>query len=473
MNGSTGRGGWCGNEGPRAGLPGEGIGERTVAAGKRRFYIRRMTPSSRFDRRFLLRLAGLLPVLAGAVVMVGCRPADPDLVKIVSSLPRTGSAKHQSDTLVRGIRMAIDEAGGKVGRFRIEYLDLDDSTAAAGQWTSEAEAANARRALQDPDVCAYIGTFNSGAAKVSMPILNLGDLLMVSPANTAVGLTKPGLGVPGEPEVYRPTGRRNYARVVPADDLQGPMAADWALRRGVKKVYILDDNEVYGKGIADLFDERCRELGIEVLGHDSIDAKAQEFKSLMASIKATKPDLVYFGGTTQSKGGQLAKDMTAAGVGADLMVPDGCLEQVFIDSAGAANLEGRCFVTFGGLPPEKLTGKGGVFVERYREKYGELPEAYAVYGYEAARVAIEAIATAGSKDRRAICDAALAIRDFDGALGHWGFDENGDTTLRTLTVNVVKGGRFEFEEILDEADLVAPPPDEPSPRADPPGGGSP
>ena len=473
MNGSTGPGEWYGNEGLRAGLPGERIRGRAVAAGKRRFYIRRMTPSSRAARRFLLRLAGLLPVLAGALVMVGCRPVDPDLVKIVSSLPRTGSAKHQSDTLVRGIRMAIDEAGGKVGRFRIEYLDLDDSTAAAGQWTSEAEAANARRALQDPDVCAYIGTFNSGAAKVSMPILNLGDLLMVSPANTAVGLTKPGLGVPGEPEVYRPTGRRNYTRVVPADDLQGPMAADWAQRRGVKKVYILDDNEVYGKGIADLFDERCRELGIEVLGHDSIDAKAQEFKSLMASIKSTKPDLVYFGGTTQSKGGQLAKDMAAAGVGADLMVPDGCMEQVFIDSAGAANLEGRCFVTFGGLPPEKLTGKGGEFVDRYREKYGELPEAYAVYGYEAARVAIEAIATAGSKDRRAICDAALAIRDFDGALGHWGFDENGDTTLRTLTVNVVKGGRFEFEEILDEADLVTPPPDEPSPRADPPGGGSP
>ncbi len=413
-----------------------------------------MNLPSWYHRRPLLRSVGSLLAIVVAF-LPGCRPADPDLVKIVSSLPRTGSAKHQSDTLVRGIRMAIDEAGGKVGRFRVEYLDLDDSTAAAGQWTSEAEAANARRALQDPDVCAYIGTFNSGAAKVSMPILNLGDLLMVSPANTAVGLTKPGLGVPGEPEVYRPTGRRNYTRVVPADDLQGPMAADWAVRRGVKKVYILDDNEVYGKGIADLFDERCRELGVEVLGHDSIDAKAQEFKSLMATVKASRPDLVYFGGTTQSKGGQLAKDMTAAGIGAMLMVPDGCMEQVFIDSAGAANLEGRCFVTFGGLPPAKLTGKGGEFVERYKARYnGELPEAYAVYGYEAACVALRAIAAADSKDRRAITEAALAIKDFDGALGHWGFDENGDTTMRTLTVNVVKNGRFEFEEVLDEADLV-------------------
>jgi branched-chain amino acid transport system substrate-binding protein len=430
-----------------------------VAAGKQRFYIQHMAPSPR-------RIHRLLPLLV-AVVSVGCRPADPDLVRIVSSLPRTGSAKHQSDTLVRGIRMAIEEVGGRVGRFRVEYLDLDDSTAAAGQWTSEAEAANARRALQDPDVCAYIGTFNSGAAKVSMPILNLGDLLMVSPANTAVGLTKPGLGMPGEPDVYRPTGRRNYARVVPADDLQGPMAADWAVKRGVKRVYILDDNEVYGKGIADLFDERCRELGVEVLGHDSIDAKAQEFKALMATVKAAKPDLVYFGGTTQSKGGQLAKDMAAAGILADFMVPDGCLEQVFIDSAGATNLEGRCFVTFGGLPPERLEGKGGEFVVRYKKRYGEEPEAYAVYGYEAACVALHAIATAGSKDRRAITDAALAIRDFNGALGHWGFDANGDTTLRTLTVNGVKDGRFVFEEVLDEADILpGPAPSSPAPAAD-------
>ena len=397
------------------------------------------------------------PLVACLLLVVACRPADPTLVKIVSSLPRTGSAKQQSDTIVGGIRMAIEEAGYKAGPFRVEYLDLDDSTAAAGQWTSEAEAANARRALQDPDVVAYIGTFNSGAAKVSMPILNLGDLLMVSPANTAVGLTKPGLGAPGEPGVYRPTGRLNYTRVVPADDLQGPLSADWAKRRGVQRVYILDDNEVYGKGIADLFDERCRELDIEVLGHDSIDAKAQEFKSLMASVKAAKPDLVYFGGTTQTKGGQLAKDMASAGIQAMLMVPDGCREQVFIDSAGAANLEGRCFVTFGGLPPEKLTGKGKEFVDRFRDRYGELPEAYAVYGYEAARVALRAIADAGSKDRRAISDAALALRDFDGALGRWGFDANGDTTLGTLTVSCVRDGRFDFEEILDAASIDDPP----------------
>jgi branched-chain amino acid transport system substrate-binding protein len=149
--------------------------------------------------------------------------------------------------------------------------------------------------------------------------------------------------------------------------------------------------------------------------------------------------------------------MASAGINALFMVPDGCREQVFIDSAGAVNLEGRCFVTFGGLPPEKLTGKGQTFVDRYRQKFGELPEAYAVYGYEATCVALQAIREVGAKDRRAITDRALAIRGFDGALGRWGFDANGDTTMRTLTVSVVKGGKFEFEEILDAAEEAATP----------------
>ncbi len=101
---------------------------------------------------------------------------------------------------------------------------------------------------------------------------------------------------------------------------------------GVKRVYVLDDNEVYGKGIATLFIEACQDLGIEVLGHESIDVKAQEFKPLMATIKGEKPDLIYFGGTTQSKGGQIAKDMVAAGLDCKLMVPDACYEEAFIQS---------------------------------------------------------------------------------------------------------------------------------------------
>ncbi len=404
-----------------------------------------------------------------AFVVVGCKPpaggpavksgngstttsGKPNTIKIVSSLPRTGSAKQQTDTIVNGIKMAIDEVGAKVGDFTIEYLDLDDATASAGQWTAEAETANADQAVKDNDVMVYIGTYNSGAAKISMPILNRSQLLMVSPANTWPGLTKPGSGDPSEPDVYRPTGKITYVRVVPADDLQGSLAAEWANDMKLKKVYILDDNEVYGRGIANLFEERAGEIGLTVLGHESIDAKSQEFKSLMISIKAKNPDLIYFGGTTQSKGGQIAKDMVAAGLTAKLMVPDGCMEEAFITSAGAENLNDRCFVTFGGLPPEKLTGAGQVFVEKYEAKYKSKPEAYAIYGYEAAKVALEAIKRAGKKDRAAITQAALGIKDFDGALGKWSVDANGDTTMKVLSGNTVKDGKFEFVRLLGQSE---------------------
>ncbi len=396
----------------------------------------------------------LLVVFLAAMTLLGwSSPAggDPTRIKIVSSLPRTGSAKAQTDTIVNGIKIALEEAGYRAGGFEIDYADWDDATAGAGQWTAEAETANANRAVRDPDVMVYLGTYNSGAAKISMPILNKAGLLMLSPINTWPGLTKPALGDPGEPYIYRPTGKVNYARLVPTDDLQGPLGAKWAKQLGTRRVYVLDDNEVYGKGIANLFVEECQNLGIEVLGRESIDVKAQEFKSLMATIKGMRPDLVYFGGTTQTKGGQIAKDMIAAGLDCKLMVPDACYEEAFIESAGADNVNDRCYVTFGGLPPDQLAGRGKQFVENYRERYGGDPEAYAVYAYEATLVALEAIRRAGVKNRQAILDACLAIENFDqGVLGTWSFDENGDTTLRTVSALIIRDGRFEFVKILGQ-----------------------
>jgi len=375
---------------------------------------------------------------------------DASVIKVVSSLPRTGSARNQTNSIVNGIVMALEEAGNKSGAFTIAYEDLDDATAAAGQWTAEKEAANADQAIKDPDVMVYIGTYNSGAAKVSMPKLNQAGLLMISPANTWPGLTKPGKGDPGEPEKYRPSGKINYVRCVPADDIQGVVSADWAKKLGLLKVFILDDREVYGKGIADLFQARAEEIGLKVLGHEGIDAQAQEFKPLMTKIKATGPQLIYFGGTTQTKAGQLVKDMLAVGLNAKFMCPDGCFEDAFIESAGADNLEDRALITFGGLPPEKLTGKGAAFVESYQKKYGKMPEGYAVYGYECAKTAIEAIRRAGKKDRSAIRAAGVTIKNFNGALGKWSFDKNGDTTLRTMSGNTVKGGKFAFMSVLGE-----------------------
>jgi len=134
---------------------------------------------------------------------------DSPVIKIVSSLPRTGSANAQAQTMVNGIKMAIEEAGGKVGDFTITYEDWDGRLAERGQWDPAVEAADAQKAVKDPDIMAYIGTYNSGARNLDADSHHA-SLVMVSPANTYPGLTKPGTGEANEPQVYRPSGKINY-----------------------------------------------------------------------------------------------------------------------------------------------------------------------------------------------------------------------------------------------------------------------
>jgi branched-chain amino acid transport system substrate-binding protein len=382
----------------------------------------------------------------------GRKPGDKEIVRLVSSLPRTGSAKGQTNTIVNGIQMAIDDYGGEVAGMRVEYSDWDDATAAAGQWAAEAEKANAQKAAADPDVMAFIGPYNSGAAKVSMIELNEAGLVQVSPACTWPGLTKKIDGVaPDEPEKYRPAKRITFCRVCPTDDVQGPLSADFAKSKGLDTVYILDDKELYGQGVANLFRKRAEEIGIKVLGHESINVTSNEFGALMTKIKGLNPKLLYFGGTTQTKGGQIAKDLRKSGPDCMMMAPDGCFENAFIESAGADVLEGKCYVTVGGTDLERLGAPGKAFLDKYQAKYKSEPEAYAVYGYEAAKVVLEAIKKVGKKDREEVLKAVLATKDFDqGVIGKWSFDANGDSTLQQLKISLVTGGKFKTVEVIDK-----------------------
>ncbi len=237
-------------------------------------------------------------------------------IKIWSSLPRQGSSKGQTDAVVNGIKLRLEEAGNKAcdGKFSIQFEDKDDATAAAGKWDPTVETTNAQSAVADPDVMVYIGTFNSGAAKLSMPILNQANLVMISPANTYTGLTKPGLGEAGEPEKYSPTGKKNYTRVVTADDVQGAAAAVWAKDQGLSKVYILDDQEVYGKGVADVFEKKAAEIGLTKIDRTGIEGKASDYRALATKIQSTNPDLVYFGGIVDNNAGQLLEGPALGGL---------------------------------------------------------------------------------------------------------------------------------------------------------------
>src|SRR5688500_8435111 len=200
---------------------------------------------------------------------------------LYSALPPQGASRPQTTAMVNGIKLALEQAGGKAGEFTVKYESLDDSTAQAGSWTPEATQANARKVAQDDATAAYIGEFNSGASAVSIPILNEAGVPQISPANTAVGLTsdEPGADA-GEPDKYYPTGQRNYVRIVPKDTIQAAALVTLMKEDGCAKVQLTNDKEVYGAGLARNIEIAAEEQGLELTGNDAIDKNAPNYRSL-------------------------------------------------------------------------------------------------------------------------------------------------------------------------------------------------
>jgi branched-chain amino acid transport system substrate-binding protein len=406
-----------------------------------------------------MRLTKLGALAASAVfVFAACGSTgtggDKGTITIWSELPRQGSSKGQTDTIVNAIKLAIEDRGGAVDGWTINYVDQDDSTAEAGQWTPERATALATEAASTADLVGYIGTFNSGAAKIVIPILCQAGIPMVSPANTYPGLTKPGKGEPNEPGVYYPNGcTHNYYRTVPADDLQGQVGAAWAAELGATNVYVIDDSQIYGKGIADVFEASAPDAGLTVLAHDQITGKETDYKALAEKIDSAEADLVYFGGITQQNAGQLWRDIRAAMPDVLMMGPDGIYEQAFIEAAGEAAED--TYLTFGGTTADQYTGAAAEFRDAYSAKYTEAIQVYTIYGYEAANVLLAAIETASKAGAANVTDlrsgtleALAGTQDFEGVLGTWSFDENGDTSLLTFSGTQVTGGEFTFVKVL-------------------------
>jgi branched-chain amino acid transport system substrate-binding protein len=406
----------------------------------------------------LFAIASLL--IVASMLLAACGGTAPaaavKTLKIVGSEPMTGSSLTQTQTIVNAGNLRIDQAKGVAcgGKYKLVYEAWDDASAALGKWDPAVETENANKAAADKSIIAYLGTFNSGAAKLSIPILNqAGPLVMISPANTNPGLTKADKDLPGVTDSYYPSKVRNYTRVVPADDIQGKVAANFVKSLGAKTVYILDDQELYGKGVADVFDATAKEIGITVVGHEGIDPKAADYKALMTKIATSNaggpPDAIYVGMVVDNNASQLLKDKVAI-MGDNTKVkyvgPDGIQTQAFIDGAGADVAEG-VYASVGGVPLDKLPASGLQFVKDYETKYGKLTEPYAVYGYETMNVilkAIEDVCAAGGDptDRATINKAVFAIKDFQGALGTWSFDTNGDTSLTDMTFYQVQKGSY-------------------------------
>jgi branched-chain amino acid transport system substrate-binding protein len=280
-----------------------------------------------------------------------------------------------------------------------------------------------------------------------MPITNKAGLVQITPANTYPGLTKPGFGQ-GEPGIYRPSGKVNYFRAFPADDIQGSSGAAWAKCLKFKKVYVLDDRQLYGKGIADVFEATARKLGMEIVGHDGVESTSVDFRALLTKVKASGADLVYGGFVIDSGGVQIIQQLRALGLfqrGTKFMGPDGLYNAGLIEQATAEAVNDNVYVTFAALPPDKLpTDIGKRFYQDYKATYNSEPIGWAMYAYQAGALALDAIKRAGTKDRAAILEAVRQTKNFEGVTGTFNFDENGDTNRTDMVGWTVKNGKFVY-----------------------------
>ncbi len=359
----------------------------------------------------------------GPVVYKGS--GSPDFI-IASDLPLQGAIRHQTVQVSRAELWALANAGWKAGSYKIGYQSCDDSTAQTGGWDTAKCATNAHLYANNKSVIGVLGTFNSGCAKIEVPVLNRASLGMVSPANTNPGLTKKW--DVGEPQKYYPTGVRNYARVVATDDIQGPADALWSQSLGFKKVYVLNDKQTYGFGVATTYKAAATKLGIKVVGFQGWDAKASSYEALATAIKASGAQAVFLGGIACNNGAKLMQDIKAVDPKIQLQMPDG-----FSDPGANGAVGNGAYISVAGEPPKALTGQGATFVKSFGKQIGTTPNPYAAYGAEAMDVMLLAVAKGGGQ-RATTTKGLFGLTVTNGILGTFTINTSGDTNLQPITI---------------------------------------
>jgi branched-chain amino acid transport system substrate-binding protein len=382
-------------------------------------------------------------------------------VDVYSSLPMQGASSAQTIPLVNGIKLALSEAGGKAGPWTVNYTTLDDSTAAAGKWDPGQTAADARKVAADPKAVYYMGEFNSGSSEVSIPILNQGGIPQVSPANTYVGLTTslPG-SAPGEPTKYYPTGTRTYLRIVPIDSIQA--AADLMAMKaaGCTKVAVANDKEAYGQGLATLLGLEKGFYGVNIVSNTGVDPTAPNFRSYAATVKGQGADCFFFAGIVSNGAVQITKDVHTALPTAKVFGGDGVCTDSYTSATKGGVPASLYPLTQCTVATQNLAAYPGgkQFLAAYKAKYGvSNPDPYAIYGYEVMKLGLDTISGLGAQgnSKSAVLKALFATTARKSVLGTYGFDKNGDTTLKSYGLyKVGSNGEPVFSKTLTPTKTV-------------------
>ncbi len=368
---------------------------------------------------------------------------------IYSSMPLQGPAQAQSEAVVDAEKLALAEVGGRVGRFTIRYVALDDATAAANGSDPGQTSAGARKAAQDASTIAYLGEGRDGASAASIPLLNQAGILQVSPLDTPAGLTRREGADKGEPERYYPSGKRTFARVVPPDNVQAAAQASYQTEQGCTTTFVVDDGGVFGTGLLRQFTLAASAKGPAIVERARFVRGATATKAVARRVGSSRADCVLYGGAAEDSAVGIFKAVHASHPAVKLFAASAVADTSFA-RALPASVQRVTYLTSPDLDTRLLPPAGQDFVSSYRRKFGKAPEPGAIFGYEAMKVTLQAIQNAGDRgnDPAAVVNAMLLITDRDSPLGKYSIDENGDTTLSDYGAYRVENGRLVFDMLL-------------------------
>jgi len=352
---------------------------------------------------------------------------------IASDLPQIGGSRQQTTQMNKAISYLLSQQDWKAGKYKIAFQACNDATAQLAKWDPTKCSANAHAYASNSSLIGVVGTFNSGCAAIEIPVLNQaagGGLMLLSPANTYGCLTEPCAG--NEPEKYYPSGKRTYARVAPSDPNQGAVDAKYLSTKGVKSVYILNDKEAYGLGVAKNFSGAAKAVGMKVTGFSAYDPKQPNFQALFTKIKSTNPDAVFIGGLIDENSGQLINDKVAIlgdNSKVKLMLPDGfTTDAVFQRSEGGTPNANGAYFTVAGVGIDKYKGAALDFIDGFKKELGGKPvDPYAILGAQAAQVLLDAIDKSDGS-RSSVIDEVYKTDIKGGLIGDFKLNENGDLT---------------------------------------------
>jgi branched-chain amino acid transport system substrate-binding protein len=407
----------------------------------------------------LARWLGLAALASAGACLAGCAGGAPssDLAEatggqlaIYSSLPLQGPSAAISQQIVGGEKLALADAQGRAGRFKIGYVSLDDANPQSGEWSPDVTSTNAKTAAQDTSTIAYLGDFNSAATAISLPLTNAAGILQVSPASPYQGLTRSLDAGQDEPERFYLSGKRTFARLQPGDRVQAAAQARLMGSLGVRRVYVVDDQDPFEIPLADLVAADALGAGIKVAAHDSIaTGVGATYNGEIEKILEAKPQAVFFAGGAGAGTVALWRALHSADPRLLLLGSSSMAVEAFTSQIGASAAE--TYLTTPVLPIGLYPPSARRVLRDYTKTLGGQAGPYVLYGYEAMTVVLDAIRSAGAhgEDRQAVIAGLFAMRNRDSVLGRYSIEANGETTLSRYGVERVRHGRLVFDRAIE------------------------